>query len=190
VLVSELGNETFRPVSLEQLAKIRDWWVEGQRAWLLDEKIDKISGRAKSYGKVKDNEILTAYWERLARRFALGGLGAILGLLPFHVFLAPTLGKDGDFSIALGTAIYGIPFALGGLCKVYAEVKAFRAQAQRYRRNGLVFNLAGKRLDTALASGDVPAVQTLLFETGKAALAENADWLLIHRERPVSVPIG
>ena len=38
VLVSELGNETFRPVSLEQLAKIRDWWVEGQRAWLLDEK--------------------------------------------------------------------------------------------------------------------------------------------------------
>ncbi len=120
----------------------------------------------------------------------MAGLVAVIALLPFHALIAPTLGDDGDFSVALWTSVYGILFALGGLLKVFDEIKAFSVQAQRYRRNGLAFTLALRRLDAPLTAGDDTTARQILLETGKAALSENADWLLVHRERPVSVPLG
>jgi hypothetical protein len=37
---------------------------------------------------------------------------------------------------------------------------------------------------------DLPAAQLLLLMMGRQALAENSEWLLLHRQRPIEVPLG
>jgi hypothetical protein len=38
--------------------------------------------------------------------------------------------------------------------------------------------------------GDHVRARDILVEIGKIALVENGDWLILHRQRPVEVPIG
>jgi hypothetical protein len=183
VLISELGQSSSGPANAEQLANIRTWWVEDQRRWLLD-------ARKNSKGKVEDNEILSGKWSALASGFMIGGLVTVLALLPFHLWIAPNFGEAGELTVPIVIAVSGILFALGGLCKVYQEIKAFPEQANRYRRLGLTMTLARNRLDALLTEGNLAQSRDLLRNLGIAALAENSDWLLIHRARPPSVPLG
>lgn len=182
VLISELGGTASVAPSVEQIANIRSWWVEGQRSWLLGVK-------EKPAGKVHDNEHLSLKWETLAKGFVVGGVVTVLALVPFHLWVAPQF-EGGDLAAAVVTAVYGILFAVGGLCKVYQEIKAFQKQANRYRSMGLAMTLARNRLDVLLAEGNLVLARDLLLDLGKTALAENSDWLLIHRDRPLSVPLG
>lgn len=183
VLMSELGATLSATPSADQIKNIRKWWIEDQRSWLLDVKNN-------SKGKADDNEILSNKWETLAKIFVISGLMTMLALVPFHLWVAPKFGERGNLIAAVVTAVYGLMFALGGLCKVYQEIKAFPEQANRYRRLGLTMTLARNRLDTLLVEGNLVQARNILRDVGKTALAENSDWLLIHRARPPSVPLG
>jgi hypothetical protein len=55
---------------------------------------------------------------------------------------------------------------------------------------GLAMGMARRHLDTALAQGDLVAAENVLLGAGRDALAENGDWLLLHRDRPAQVPLG
>lgn len=85
---------------------------------------------------------------------------------------------------------YGMLFAAAAVSKIYQETKAFGEQANRYQRMALSMQLARKQIDSALDAKDLNLAQRALFAIGREALAENGDWLLIHRERPVKVPLG
>jgi len=184
VLVSELGeSEANNLATASQIKNIRNWWIEDQRAWLLDAKKG-------SKGKADDNERLSKKWGLLAKGFVISGFLTVLALIPFHLWLASHFGDAGNWMVGVGVAVYGLLFAVGGLCKVYQEVKAFSEQANRYRRLGLSMTLARNRLDTLLAEGNLAQARCLLLNVGKTALSENSDWLLIHRARPPSVPLG
>ena len=52
----------------------------------------------------------------------------------------------------------------------------------------VLFDHACRRLDELLAAGDLAEAEALVPELGKEALAENGDWLLLHRDRPMEVP--
>jgi hypothetical protein len=77
----------------------------------------------------------------------------------------------------------------GALLHAHADWRAFREHARRYRRMEEIFGRAGTRLEALRARGDSPGAgadtDALLVDLGREALAEQADWVRLHRERPV-----
>jgi hypothetical protein len=76
---------------------------------------------------------------------------------------------------------------VAGVLHTYADKLALAQHVKQYQRMGTLFGLAQTRLSRALAEGTGDASHILL-DLGKEALAENGDWVLAHRERPVDVP--
>jgi hypothetical protein len=76
---------------------------------------------------------------------------------------------------------------VAGVLHTYADKLALAQHVKQYERMGTLFALAEARLTHALRAEDGEASRILL-ELGKEALAENGDWVLAHRERPVDVP--
>lgn len=81
-------------------------------------------------------------------------------------------------------------FASAGLIKIHQEVNAFSEHANRYRRMGVAMTVAKQRLESALSNNQLAEAENILLGAGRDALEENGGWLLLHRERPVKVPIG
>ncbi len=76
--------------------------------------------------------------------------------------------------------------ALGG----YTEKMATSAQTKRYEWMTNIYSIAEKRLSACIEKGDYKMAQELILELGQESLEENADWLIMHRERPIEVPKG
>jgi hypothetical protein len=78
--------------------------------------------------------------------------------------------------------------AIGG----YTEKMALSAQAKRYHWMSGIFSRAKTGLDRLLSGDDAnqEEIKKLIFELGKEALEENADWLIIKRDRKLEMPTG
>ena len=79
--------------------------------------------------------------------------------------------------------------AAAALSHEHAEIQAFAAHSRRYEWMYSLFSRASIEYDALLADSDLVRVETLLRELGREALAENSDWVLQHRIRPVKSPI-
>lgn len=118
---------------------------------------------------------------------ALGAVALTIALLPQaqHAFGwtpdAATIAQLKHWSAAL--AALGATFA--ALVANYAEKRSFAVNARRFDRMFVVFDRARLRINAVLRGGpgSVPAI---VGEIGREALIEQADWLLIRRDRPVS----
>jgi hypothetical protein len=79
-----------------------------------------------------------------------------------------------------------MPFALGGmfslLIRFYAQQRGFAENARRYQHMSTVFAAASDRLRSR--TGDPSKV---LEQLGHEALSEHANWLILHRERPLTL---
>ncbi len=75
-----------------------------------------------------------------------------------------------------------------GLLHGYNQLKARAEHAKRYGRMAVLFDNAARHFERLMSSGQTAEVPALLRELGKEALAENADWVMLHRERPLQVP--
>lgn len=64
-------------------------------------------------------------------------------------------------------------------------MRAFGEHQKQYQRMKELFESAGDALFTALAP---QSADRILFDLGREALAEHADWLLLHRSRPIELP--
>jgi hypothetical protein len=84
------------------------------------------------------------------------------------------------------TAAIGLAPAVAALLYMYAHTRAFLEQGRQYDRMSQLFGNARRRLRQVLEEGDVEAFRRLLLELGKEALRENGDWVLLHRERPIT----
>lgn len=73
--------------------------------------------------------------------------------------------------------------------KVYSETMAFEEHARRYWRMGRYYQGCERRLSDYPTGGNVSLFNRILVEAGEQALIENGDWLLLHRQRPVRVPV-
>ena len=74
------------------------------------------------------------------------------------------------------------------LVNVYAKVTAFKEHAKQYRRMSSLFAHASRQLKDLMGLDNVDKARDLLRELGKESLAENGDWVLLHRERPLELP--
>jgi hypothetical protein len=87
----------------------------------------------------------------------------------------------------------GLAGLISGVLHLYADKMAFAQHAKEYERLHLVYTLAQERFTELAEAAELSAAQRrrvrdLLVDLGKEALAENGDWTLLHRERPLEVP--
>jgi len=79
----------------------------------------------------------------------------------------------------------GMTAVVGGLLHYYAEKRAFSEHAKQYNRMAIIFRNAAERLSNFHYPEDYEKAASLIKELGIEALAENGDWVLLHRERPL-----
>jgi hypothetical protein len=77
---------------------------------------------------------------------------------------------------------------VAALSQAWADKLALAPLAKQYGRMSHVFAAAAAALTTAIDEGNDARGRALVQELGIEALAENADWVLLHRDRPVTVP--
>lgn len=110
------------------------------------------------------------------------GLTLAVAALWFLTRLEGTI-WHGLFLVAAGMAPVGAALIHG-----YIEKRAFSEHLKRYGRMSMLFDRACRRLDDLLRVGDHAAARRLIRELGREALAENGDWVILHRERPLEMP--
>jgi len=77
---------------------------------------------------------------------------------------------------------------IAALLVTYADRMALSEHAKQYGRMSELFDNAARGLRRCLEGGRFVEARDVLRDLGEEALAENGDWLLLHRERPLKVP--
>lgn len=157
-------------------------WVEDQQKYF-----------AKSAAR---SEKKSEHFERWVKRlfslsFVIATLDAILLLTPpvahfihhFDLEHIPHLHSLMIVSIVL-------PAVAGASLHTYSDKLALLQHAKQYKRMENLFTTASERLKEHLRQNAHGQAHDLIRELGMEALAENGDWVMIHRERPVEVPQG
>ena len=85
----------------------------------------------------------------------------------------------------LSTGVLALYAALAILISNYSDKRGFASSVKRYDRMFVVFDRARARL-AAMPDPNVPLGREVVRELGRAALIENADWLLTRREHPLA----
>lgn len=96
-------------------------------------------------------------------------------------FLAPDVGKW----ILL---FIGFLPASAALLSGYAYRLGLDQHRKQYSRMQVIFERASQAAAAMDLARDATSFRELVEELGKEALAENADWMLLHRDRPIPLP--
>ena len=163
--------------SVAALRTVVEDWVRGQHAY---------------FGRTQRR--LHGLLGRLERRvnwlFAVSfAAGLVVAGLTFRVSARVlAFGERHPITHPLALAILGLSPAAAALVHGYAEQRALSVQIKRYERMHALFGKALHVLDTPMAAGDWDAARDVLTELGREALEENADWVMLHRDRPIELP--
>ena len=161
-------------------------WVDDQRSYFR-----KTSERDQAKVEVYDNWVRSLFG-------VTGGLTAIVVVLVFaghwivhHItsllgaqFAEKEYENVRDFLVVMIVVLPGLAATIDG----YSEKLAFAEQAKQYQRMRDLFEGAAIQLAQSLQEGSHDQAHRVIQELGEEALAENGDWVLIHRERDVEVP--
>lgn len=163
------------PARPPRLDRVYDEWIEGE--------IRYYAARARYHRRTGDR--LHAFARAsLVASVALAALWAVAALVAIRSGRAFAPELTGHSFEAVVAAVSLLVVA-SGLLHLVNEKRAHGPHARVYDRM-LAFFLAAR---AELANPGHDAGATLL-ELGKEALAENGDWVLLHRERPLEVPHG
>ncbi len=136
-----------------------------------------------------------AYW--IVARPLLWGWALVLGAAAFLAanvlapLTAPWLTTHALWIITTGTLLLG-----GALCLAWTERNFHGEHARQKRALEALYASADRRLerlirsyaaetDDGSAARTLAEIQRVLYELGCEALAENAEWLILHRTRPL-----
>jgi hypothetical protein len=84
--------------------------------------------------------------------------------------------------------VIDVLLAAAALIHHYCDRMAYTEHAKQYGRMEKIFAYSSMGIKSALHGHDADRAHTILVELGKEALAENGDWVLLHRERPLELP--
>lgn len=169
---------------LSSLEQIRVDWIEDQRHYFMGTK-----GMPRG-NKAQENKSKNKVWSMWAAVLFWLGVCAVVVLTVSQLILAKNSPELGKMLAEWSGIAYGLLFSAAGLIKVYQEVKAFSEHSNSYRKSGLLMQRASQRLCAAIKDNKPADALNIIFDTGLEALDENGDWLVLHRNRPVEVPLG
>jgi len=84
--------------------------------------------------------------------------------------------------------VLAIIVALIAFISNYNNKLALSEQVKTYIKMGSLFEITRELFGETLRANNYKSGKKILFELGNEALAENASWVLLHRERPLEVP--
>jgi hypothetical protein len=159
----------------DDLDLVRRRWVRHQLDFFTDE-----APTEKGRGRVCRQD---------GKAFFAANIAAVFGLLSLLTATALGITPEEEAGRVAFASTEAVLFILASLALVvaalrigYAEKMAFAEHANRFEAVRQRFADAEERLDS-----DEPL--KLYRALGQEALSENGNWLLIHRERPLAVPI-
>ena len=184
-------NELSVNVALFKLPNEMNCFDLVKRSWI-EEQCHYFVGCSERNGgnKADLNYRKSQAWSTRASTVFMVGVFVVVALVISRSYLIGHWPDDGALIAQFAGVTYGVLFALAGLMKVYQEVSAFSEHSRSYRRSGLLMRRASQRLAFAINSSDIEYAQRVIYAAGCEALDENGDWLLLHRDRPVQVPLG
>ncbi len=149
-------------------------WV----AWVIDQWVGATKGGGQlAYYARKSLQQAESY----RRTTRLGALSLWSGILVAAFLAAYTHGITEDTQHAL-LILTGVLPLIAGVRDAYSHKKAERELIKQYRFMGQIFGNARRLLD---GSTDCVFQRRVLKAVGNAALEEHAEWILMHRERPL-----
>lgn len=109
------------------------------------------------------------------------GLGALLVFLAGLGYLLPEIEGWKDATSAYSASL----FLISGVIKGVVATMGYEEEAATFEKAGAIFRNALAYVDAHAA--DEEKCRACIFELGKYALAENADWLLQHRRNAFKI---
>lgn len=137
-------------------------------------------------GRREERQMRYARWAMIALPVAGGVISASAGVLAFMVSHKMLLVPPAHLADTLRVLTYWgtMPFALGGMLalwiRFYVEQRGFAENTRRYHHMYAVFSAAKRRLVERARDP-----RKVLEELGHESLSEHAEWLILHRERPL-----
>ncbi|HZW12161.1 MAG TPA: hypothetical protein VFF81_03085 [Noviherbaspirillum sp.] len=155
-----------------------DYWVR-----------DQFNYFAGTRQKAQANRTADEKITRQAKALFIGGICvlALTGL--FQIFFALRVSVFADNVIQTCIVIYNLLFWALPAVNLYGDIMGYSEHAKRYKKMGYYFGICEQKLAQALLDKDTFRASELLRQIGRQALVENGDWLLLHRQRPVQVPL-
>ncbi len=150
--------------SAERLACVLKYWVEDQAKYF-------------SHAAHRDHERM-----HRQERWVAVFFGLALAIAVVQLIIAIPIN-------ALILFIAVLPVA-AALIHHYIEKNALAEHKQQYTRMSIFYHRAKVHLERLIAGGRLAEAQAFIGELGREALAENGDWILTHRDRPLEVPKG
>lgn len=182
---TEAAGETLSGLGdpLACLRQILTGWVEDQATWFARRARREHRNLERLERWVKGLVVLSM---AMALTMAIGLL--VPSFLPHSSKLAEAWeqfahGAHGWMSLGIT-----MPAVIGALLHGYSEKQALSEHVKQYDRMRVLFASARLRLREALEDGRLHEARHLLRELGREALAENGDWVLLHRQRPLEIP--
>jgi len=163
-------------------------FVEIEKLWINDQREYFIDSKEKKGGKSYFHSAEESKWSRAAWGLLIATLITMLVALGLEF---AGLAYWANWC----QLVYGMFLAGSAACNVYQRVQGHADHAKSYRRMGLTMSIAQRKLERhidKMPNGEEAIRHALdvLLETGIDALDENADWLLLHRDRPVGPTLG
>lgn len=144
--------------------------------------IQEWVGRPGGGGQLAYYERKAALRERHHERTQALGSACLWAGVGISLFLALFHGGLGDAARNLLVTVMGALSLLAAVREAYAYRKADKELVKQYRFMHRIYSNAR----TALAAAEgVQAQREILRALGEAALAEHAEWALMHRDRPI-----
>jgi hypothetical protein len=150
-------------------------WVD----WVIEQWVGDEKGQTGQLAYYRRKELEKA--RKFRRTTNLGRVSLWLGVL--IAILLALVGTDiSDFQRNLLLVLMGIFPLIAGVRDAYSHKKAEKELIKQYRFMGGVLINARRLLDS---SDDASFRRRVLRALGNAALEEDAEWILMHRERPL-----
>jgi hypothetical protein len=131
--------------------------------------------------------------ERLERTVAIlltvGVAAAALTVLALTHTVGAFASNVGHQGAPLIGLVIGVPSIAAGLVHGFAEQRALAVHMKRHERLQRLFGAALQLLEPPMRSEDWDAVRRLLIELGREVLEESGDWVMLHREHPMELPV-
>jgi hypothetical protein len=87
--------------------------------------------------------------------------------------------------LLLGIGVFPVAAAM---LHSYLQKNAFAEHKRQYDRMSVFYHRATVHLTKLIGEDRLADARSFLAELGREALAENGDWILMHRDRPLEVP--
>jgi hypothetical protein len=161
--------------NLRKYKYINDHWVIDQREYY----------RTTSKGHYLHLE----YLRRIANLLFFGAVGAAIILFLFSTL--PSFKEHNDELIHHILVVCTHSFlVISAAILGYNEKMIFAEQSKTFQQMFQLFSIAYEKLSKAIASKNQEEASEIIWELALESLMENADWLLLHRSRPMEMPKG